>query len=146
MRLFGIYGTGQKDKIIPNIIKTVLQEQEVYVEKNLLDPEDYNGLRVSFCHIDDLVWIIAKLLYLNGPLVLNVAGEKGISIREVATSIGSYVGKKAYFKVLDRVREGDLIADIALLNEVVCPQFTPFDQGLAKTIEFELQNRQSWIK
>jgi len=146
MRLFGIYGTGQKDKIIPNIIKTVIQEQEVYVEKNPLNPDDHNGLRVSFCYIDDLVGIIAKLLYLDGPLVLNIAGEKGISIREVATSIASFVGKKVSVKVLDRVREGDLIADIALLKEVVCPQFTPLQQGLAKTIEFELQNQQSWIK
>lgn len=140
IRPFGIYGPGQKDKLIPHLFKSILQKKEVYIEKNPLDPEDRDGLRVSFCYIDDLVEILAQLLYHDGPPVLNIAGEKGISIREVAASMASFLGKEVSFHILDRNRQGDLVADIALLKKVLSPQFTPFQQGLAKTVEFALQN------
>jgi UDP-glucose 4-epimerase len=144
LRLFGIYGPGQRDKIIPNLIKAVLQKDEVYIEKNPLHPYDYNGLQVSFCHIDDLLRIFARLLYLDTPPVLNIGGEKAISIREVAISIASFLGKEVSFRILDRNREGDLIADISLLKKVLSPQFTSFHQGLTKTLEFAVQNQQFW--
>jgi UDP-glucose 4-epimerase len=144
LRMFGIYGPGQKDKIIPNLINATRQKHEVYIEKNPLDPDDCNGLKVSLCYIDDLLRIFARLLYLDAPPVLNVSGEKPISIREVATSISSFLGKEVCFHVLDGNRQGDLIADISLLKKVLSPQFTSFQHGLCKTLEFELQNQHSW--
>lgn len=140
IRPFGIYGPGQKDKLIPHLLKSILEKKKVYIEKNPLDATDRNGLRVSFCFIDDLVEILAQLLYQDGPPVLNIAGEKGISIREVAASMASLIGKEVSFHLLDRNRQGDLVADITLLKKVISHRFTSFQQGLAKTVEFALQN------
>jgi UDP-glucose 4-epimerase len=143
IRPFGIYGPGQKDKLIPNLCRSILQGQKIYIEKNPNDEKDLGGLRLSLCYIYDAVKIVADLLVLQGPPIMNVAGDRAISIREIALQVSQFLQKKVSFEILDKAREKDLIADISLLKRFVPPQFTPIEEGLRKTSEHFLRERDS---
>ncbi|MEE9572397.1 MAG: NAD(P)-dependent oxidoreductase [Candidatus Neomarinimicrobiota bacterium] len=136
IRIFGIYGPGQTDKLVPNLLNSVLEGKEVYVERNPKDDADLDGLKVSLCYIDDAIEILSNLIIKGGPPYINIAGNKAVSFRKIATSIGYSLKKNTTFKVLNRYRQFDLIADISLLKQTLNPQFTSFEIGLEKTIEY----------
>ncbi|MGH9906935.1 MAG: NAD-dependent epimerase/dehydratase family protein [Pyrinomonadaceae bacterium] len=135
IRPFGIYGPGQRGRLIARIVASVLEGKPVTIEKNPADPRDFNGLRVSLCYVDDVVSIIESVITRGGSQVLNVAGPQAPSVREIATIVGRLVGREPVFQVLDSFRDTDLIADITLLNTLVGPQFTDVEAGLAATVE-----------
>jgi len=138
-RLFGIYGPGQTGKMIPKLLNSLLQGGDIYIEKNPLDASDMNGLKVSLCYIGDVVRILAELLLRNGPDYLNIAGKEAVSVRQIAASMARHLGKEPKFKLLDRCRHFDLIADITLLEKILSPAFTPFETGLGNTAEAALK-------
>lgn len=136
LRFFGVYGPKQKNKIIPNIIEKILNDQEILIYKNPHDPKDLNGLKISLCYIDDIVKIIFNLLFCDSKSeIINVAGNRPISIKEIALTVGKYLEKKPKFKILNEYRETDFIADISLLKQIINPTFTDFDLGIKKVIQ-----------
>lgn len=135
MRIFGIYGPGQNDKFVPKLLKSVLEEKEIGIERNAEDPSDLDGLKISLCYIDDVVKMLSSLIMKEGPPYINIAGNEVVSVRKVATIIGRCLKKKPTFKILDKYRQFDLIADISLLQQTLNPHFTTLESGLKKTIE-----------
>ncbi|MBE9234275.1 hypothetical protein IQ231_22155, partial [Cuspidothrix issatschenkoi LEGE 03284] len=57
-RIFGVYGEGQENKLIPNLIHSVASEKEIFIDKNPLDKTDLEGLQISLIYIQDLVEIM----------------------------------------------------------------------------------------
>ena len=135
MRIFGVYGPGQTDKLVPKLLSSVLNDKEIFIEKNPEDPSDLDGLKISLCYIDDIVEIISHLISKGGPSILNIAGNKAASLRQIANLMGHLLGKEPVLTDADRCRRGDLIADISLLKRILKPQFTSLESGLKKTIE-----------
>jgi nucleoside-diphosphate-sugar epimerase len=135
MRIFGVYGPGQTDKLVPKLLNSVMQDKEIFIEKNPENPSDLSGLKISLCYIDDIVEIISNIIKKGGPSIINIAGNEPASLRQMANVMGQYLGKKPVLKVADRCRRGDLIADISLLNSILKPQFTSLESGLKETIE-----------
>lgn len=135
MRIFGVYGPGQTDKLVPKLLSSVLQGKEISIEKNPEDKSDLGGLKISLCYIDDIVEIISNLISKGGPSILNIAGNEAASLRQMVNVMGQFLGKKPVLTVAERCRRGDLIADISLLRSILNPQFTSLESGLKKTIE-----------
>lgn len=135
LRIFGIYGPGQMDKLVPSLLNSVLEGKEVSVERNPKNDTDLDGLKVSLCYIDDAIEILSNLIIKGGPPYMNIAGNKAVSLRKIVTSIEYSLKKNATFKVLNRYRQFDLIADISLLQQTLNPRFTSLEIGLEKTIE-----------
>jgi nucleoside-diphosphate-sugar epimerase len=135
MRIFGIYGPGQNDKLVPKLLESVLEEREIGIERNEEDASDLDGLKISLCYIDNVVDILISLIMKGELPYINIAGNEVVSVRKIATIIGRCLEKTPKFKVLDKYRKFDLIADISLLQRTLNPLFTNLERGLKKTIE-----------
>ena len=138
VRLFGLFGPGQRDMLPSKIKDSVCRQKKIYLEASPTDPKDDGGLRISFMFVEDTAECLVRLaqLAIDGaslPARLNVAGEAPISIRRFAETVGQIVGMKPILEKTEHPRKFDLIADISRLTELVKPTFTPFEEAVSKT-------------
>jgi len=141
MRIFGVYGPGQTDKLVPNLLNSALHGKEITIDRNPENSSDLDGLKISLCYIEDIVEIISSLISKSGLPILNIAGNEATSLRQLVNEIGLFLDNKLALRVTDRYRQSDLIADISLLKGVLNPQFTSLECGLKKTIEQLLNDK-----
>jgi len=134
VRLFGIYGPGQQDRLVPNLIRAVHSGAPVTIERNPVDPQDLGGLRISLCHVTDAARIISALCTRGGPPILNIASDETLSVRQIATTIGQHIGREPVFNMLPSSRHTDLIADVSLLQRTMQLNFTRFTDGLLEMV------------
>jgi nucleoside-diphosphate-sugar epimerase len=64
------------------------------------------------------------------PAVVNLAGPEPISIQHLATTIGDVVGIAPRFRVSERPRAFDLIAESSLVSSLMDRPFTSFEAGI----------------
>ncbi|AFY41480.1 NAD(P)-dependent oxidoreductase [Nostoc sp. PCC 7107] len=134
-RLFGVYGPGQTDKLIPRLINTILQGNKIFLERNQNDINDLDGLKLSMIYIYDLVEILTELLRKSfNHYLLNISSQEVLTLREIANKIAIFSQKQVNIELADKIRYFDLIADTTLLNQALSPIFTPFNIGIEKTI------------
>ena len=136
-RIFGVYGAGQTDKLMPNIIRSVRTGMTISLANKKGDSEDGTGLRVSLCYINNIVDVFSKMLLKPGPEVVNIAGSEVLSIREIAQAVGAQLGILPKFELATQPRAFDLVADITKLVEIYNPKFTLFQDGIRDTLAFE---------
>jgi len=132
-RLFTVYGPGQSGRLVPNLIRSVLQGDAVTLQGR---PErmDDDGLRLSVGYVDDVCECLLRLATIPDPgPVINVAGAQVLSVREIAGLIGSALGKAVKIKQLDQPRAFDLVADVSRLHRHCEPLPTQFDHGIETT-------------
>lgn len=134
-RLFGVYGPGQRSKLIPTLMAKVLSGEPIRLQLHPHDDGDSGGLRLSLAHIDDVVRIMMHLVAKGGPPVVNVAGPGVLSLREIAETIGRHLGRQPVFEVDQVPRQFDLIADNSLVSTLVGGTLTPFASGIPQTVE-----------
>jgi nucleoside-diphosphate-sugar epimerase len=133
-RLFGVYGPGQRDRLVANVIECVRHGRAIVLHPRAGEEGPTDGLRVSLGYVDDVVTVLARLSTEGGPDVLNVAGREVVSLREVAEAIGTRLGVTPVFETSPTPREFDLIADIDRLRRTLAPSLTAFEVGLARTV------------
>lgn len=130
IRLFGVYGPGQKDKLVPNLIKSMQSDFPITIESNSEDPTDQDGMRISLTYIDDTVKCLEKLLSIKTPPVLNLASPEPVSIRQAVNVIAACKGMNYPVTLLPTYRQGNLIADTSLLSTLLQHDFLPFEAGI----------------
>lgn len=137
LRFFGIFGPGQKDRLIPKIIGKIKRGEFISIERNPLNNRDKEGLRISLIYVEDAIKCLIELIKREDlPFVINVGGEESLSIQRVATVVAEYLrGKDKRIELVDRYRKSDYIADISLLKSLVSIEFTPFREALLNTIK-----------
>ena len=135
IRLFGVYGPGQKDRLIPKLIDSVVNGREIHIHGKNNRVDEYNGLCLSVCYIDDIVDIIFRLLQADAPYIINLSSKQVVSIREISDKIGELINKKPEYLISDTPRNFDLIADVTRLVELINPQFTDFTTGLSRVMD-----------
>ncbi len=138
-RFFGVHGPSQQGMLVQAIANRISQGQPVTIEGNPEDPEDIDGLRMSYTFVTDLAHCLIDLAEamvsgrdLSGPL--NVAGPEAISIRRLAEGIGSVVEREPVFELADRCRASDYIADISRLRAAIDPTFTELGESIKRTL------------
>lgn len=134
-RIFGIYGPEQADKLIPNLVKSVRAGMPVKLAPNPNDELDTGGLKVSLCYIEDALEIFAHLIAKEGPNVINLAGPEALSVRGIVQAIGDQLGISPQFETANRSRTFDLVADVTKLTAMFNPKFTPFVEGIQRTLQ-----------
>jgi UDP-glucose 4-epimerase len=93
LRLFMPYGEGQNDRmLLPSIVAKVRGGVPV-------DLHGPDGLRCNPVAIADVVETTRRCLDLSDSQTLNVAGPEVLSLRQIAETIGTAVGKPARFQV-----------------------------------------------
>jgi len=137
-RLFGVYGPGQTNKLVPGLLDSVLRGRSISIDKNPSDENDMGGLRISLCYIEALLRIFMRLIREGGPPCLNVAGDEAVSIGHIASIMARCLNKTASFKATGKNIPFNLIADIRQLEEAFSPSFTSIEEGIRKTVEFEI--------
>lgn len=104
LRLFFPYGPGQHGRRIPMIIDRIKQGKLVTLVNN-------GKPRINPIYIDDVIAIIQKALTLQGQIVVNVAGNQIVDMKELAFLIGDILGKNPVFEIMTDDTILDLIGD-----------------------------------
>lgn len=144
VRLFGLFGPGQKRMLPATLLARVRTEQEIVLEPAADEitesrgGDETGGLVVSFTYVADAARLLEELAQrtLAGaplPPVLNVAGPEPVSVRRFAEELGRAVGIAPRLVRSRTPRRCNLIADLALLNSGIRPRFTPFAEAIAET-------------
>lgn len=90
LRLFGVYGPGQKNMLIPNIIEKVRTGAEITLAGG-------EGLLLTPLFIEDCVAYLQKLANPVTELhhdTYNLAGVEILTLNQIAEAIGSLLGKQ----------------------------------------------------
>lgn len=134
LRLFAVYGPGQNGRLVPRLCETVRSGRAVSLHPHPREGADTGGIRITPCYVDDVVGITSRLIREGGPECLNVASDSVVDIREMARTIARHLGTSARLEVSEHPREGDMIADVSLLKGAISPVFTPFHEGIRRTL------------
>ena len=128
-RFFFVYGAGQRRMLIPTLIDKVVSGQEIVVDG---DP----GLTINPIHVDDAVRAFEPALEFGRSTTLNVAGSERVTITDLVRLIGEIASRPAIIAHGPAQPEGDLVADIGRLREVldITPEISLRD-GLRSAIE-----------
>ena len=128
LRLFAPYGPGQTGRLIPGLIGRVRDGRPVTLSR---------GARPHFnpLYVADLLPMIERALTLQGEQVLNVGGDEVLSIRDMAETIGSVLGKAPRYEPAPGEPPGDAVGDVRRMHALLHPApLTPFTTGVAKMV------------
>lgn len=131
VRPFGVYGPGQKGRLVPNIISSIKAGRPITLQARRDQTNDIDGLRISLCYVEDAVNILTHVVTCGGPPCLNLAGEEAPTIRYIATLLGEILQRTPTFMSDEIFRKFDLIADISLLRQSQSIKFSSLRDGLA---------------
>lgn len=111
LRIFGCYGPGQKNMLIPNMINNVRENKEISLAEGA-------GLYINPIYIDDFVKIFFQLLQIeqkNRVEVFNIGGDKIYSLFDIVDIISNELKIKAKFRFNDN-EASYLVGDISKMN------------------------------
>ena len=132
LRLFHPYGPGQRGRLIPKLAARIARREPVEVDK-------VGGPSVSPIYVDDVVDAFEKVLDSSGSGLFNVAGDRRLSMMELAREIGVVIGVEPLF--WDRGGDpADMMGDNSLMRGVlgVSPKIG-LGEGLLRTLTPELR-------
>ena len=97
LRIFGVYGPGQKNMILPNIYEMLKRGDEITLAKK-------SGLYFTPLYIDDCLEMLLKIFesdFKENHCIYNLAGKETINLGELIDFICSSTIIKAKIKVTD---------------------------------------------
>jgi UDP-glucose 4-epimerase len=135
VRLFGVYGPYQRDRLLPNLLNRIVRKQPILVEPAIQEQPD-EGLRWTPCHVRDVVQVLVKLATEKSEsCVLNLAGPEVVSIVQIANAAARLIGEQVSLQFQNRLRQRDLVADTSRLRgRIPDLAFIPFMDGLAECV------------
>ena len=129
LRYFFVYGEGQKNMLIPNLINSVKEGRPILI---------YNeeGIKITPTYIDDAVRATAGAISIQENETINVAGGETISILELSEIIGEVLGKKLVYEYKNDPNAMDFVANIDKMKSVlgVMPEVS-IKEGIKRTIK-----------
>ncbi|CAA7618712.1 conserved hypothetical protein [Magnetospirillum sp. LM-5] len=129
LRLWTPYGPGQIDRMIPGIADRVRRGEAVS-----LDGDD--GIVFTPTYIDDVVDCLeAAIMSPDWHGIIDVGGNRAVSIRELAELIGANVGHPPHFAWTGRQPALPLIPDLTRLRQLVdTDRFVTLADGLRRIL------------
>ncbi|MCK4332526.1 MAG: NAD(P)-dependent oxidoreductase [Thermoplasmatales archaeon] len=128
LRYFSVYGEGQKNMLIPNLINSVKEGRPIII---------YNeeGIKLTPTYIDDAVRATASAISIQENETINVAGGEVISILKLSEIIGEVLGKKPVYEYKTDPNAMDFVANIDKMKSVlgVVPEVS-IKEGIKRTI------------
>ncbi len=133
LRIFGVYGPGQKQMTIPNIIDRVKNNSTVTLAKNA-------GLFFTPLYIDDCIEMIERIINSTNPKkfnTYNLAGSETIHLGELTESIGEILGINPKIEINNN-EPMYLMGDVSLFNkDFGYNTNTNIKKGLTQTLKHE---------
>lgn len=132
LRFFTVYGPGQKDMLIPNLVERVRNGQPLQVQGK-------HGFKTSPIYVDDISCIFRELIEQEqvapGFDVLNVGGDEMLGIFELGVLIGEALQVMPHFTYSLGDEPPGWIADNSKLKTVLGNvSFTSFSEGIRQMI------------
>lgn len=134
LRVFALYGPGQRERLIPQLIRRVASGHAVLLHPRHAGEQSTGGLEMTPCHVDDAAQISVELAFANAQGVVNLAGPERVSVRQIADQVGPLLGCGPLYEVQPTLRTGDLCADGSQLASLVSHDFVPFREGLEAVV------------
>lgn len=134
VRLFGVYGPGQRGRLVPNLVESMRQRRPIGLALHPTNPDDTGGVRLTLTYVDDVAAVLHHLVANDGPGTLNLAGSEVHSVREMAMVIGEWLDCEPVFSQ-QAPRHGDFIGDNSRLLAVWPGAFRGFAAGIVETLK-----------
>lgn len=126
LRLVAPYGPGQRNRMIPRIIDNVRAGNTITLNQG-------GRPRMNPIFVDDVVRVVEAALASEGSLLVNVAGDEAVSIRELAEAAGRAVGTEPSFEYGDGMAPGDIVCTNDRMRAAFAlDRLTPLSAGLAR--------------
>jgi UDP-glucose 4-epimerase len=130
-RLVAPYGPGQRVRMIPGVIARVRDSRPVTLN-------DGGRPRMNPIYVTDAVKAVVAALALDESVVVNVAGDEVVGIREIALLAGEALGAEPVFEDSAQAAAGDLIAANARLHQLFrFEQLVSPAEGIRRVVEAE---------
>jgi len=126
VRPFSVYGPGQKNMLISNLINSVKEGREIFLEPG----ETGNGIRLSLTYIHDILNPLIKLGLEGGPRLMNLSSNHAANLAQVVTFISKELRQPINVKIRTNPRQGDFVADSSQLSAWFPTKFTSWEEGL----------------
>lgn len=135
VRPFGIYGPNQVDRLIPNLISSVLSGTPITLQPRLPNDSSDGGLHISFSYIDDAVRITKAIITDEAPSIINLSGSQPISIKCITDTIAKLrPATPVSYHTAPYSRSTDLISDVSLLSTFYTAPLISFEEGLVSML------------
>jgi UDP-glucose 4-epimerase len=127
LRLFFVYGPGQKGMLIPNLLEKVRRGETVRI--------DGQGLRINPIYVADAVRVFEPALALEASDIFNVAGDEAVDLADLVRLMGDVASRPASIEHVPGRGDGDLVGDNSRMKQIlgVAPR-TSLAKGLASLL------------
>ena len=128
LRLFQPYGPGQSGRLIPKLRERIRQQKTIRIHRD-------DRPRMTPIYIDDVTHAVHGAIDSAYSGIINIAGERALSMRELAEEIGRVIKSKPLFE--DTGEEaGDLMGDNSLMKQVLGSwNMVSLGEGLSRTFK-----------
>jgi nucleoside-diphosphate-sugar epimerase len=109
--LFHPYGSDQSNRLIPNLADRLRRQETIRLNKD-------DRPRLTPIYIDDVVTAILRAMDSAYCGTVNIAGDRVVSVRELAEEIGSALNSKPEFEESGK-ESGDMMGDNSLMKQVL---------------------------
>jgi len=110
LRLFHPYGSDQSDRLIPRLARAIQEQKAIRLHKG-------DRPHLTPTHINDVIIALEGAINSSYSGIVNVAGDRVVSMRELAEEIGAVLATEPLFE-MDDEDSADLNGDNALMKQV----------------------------
>lgn len=131
LRLFTVYGPGQRGMLIPQIIQKIQSREDIYLASKA-------GIYLTPIYIDDLLNIFSKIIEINNDLklcIMNVCGNESVSLGQIVNNIDEILNIETPIQVTKDTPLNFIGSNDFLFEKIDSLDFTSLAEGLAKTID-----------
>ena len=127
-RVFFCYGPGQiPSMLLPRLALMVARGEPLKLQGEA-------GLAINPVDVSDATRAVTALAERDGPAMMNIAGPRTVTLREVGETLGRLFGRPAAFEVDRNAQAPRIVADTAQMAAFGCaPVIDPGD-GLARLV------------
>jgi UDP-glucose 4-epimerase len=130
LRIFTVFGQGQKNMLIPNIINKIQNDEEITLAKN-------KGILFNPIFVKDFIKILIDLISkerLERSSIINIAGNNKVDLKKVSNLLADHIGKRPIFRITED-KESYFVADITKLKSIFDGlKFEDLNTSLKKSI------------
>lgn len=131
LRLFGVYGPGQVDAILPIVIQRFNMSNEITLAGNI-------GVRFNPIYVTDCASAIHRLTTApasSGYEALNIGGSELTDLRKISELLECFGNKKALTRITADCPKKLVGSNEKLLQLYGLTQTVPFHEGLRRTFD-----------
>jgi UDP-glucose 4-epimerase len=131
LRCFTVYGSGQREMLIPNIIERITTGKPITLAEGV-------GLYLSPIYVGDVVDIIRRLITPHPSQqsrLMNVCGDQITRLSEIVEILETIIGKPAIIQMTDEAAAHFIGSNGRLKNYLGSYQFVDIQTGLERVIK-----------